>query len=196
MTKIQEKQTNRRREIIETIIPLLEEKTFEEISVEDICKAADISVGSFYHYFEKKSDILAGLFTRIDSFMEKDVYPLLKKRDEIENLRIFAQSWIKYIEGTGLDHSRLIATIDTTDLTLSGEKRSSAAVLEKIIQRGQEKGQITASQSPQQLAELFMIALRGLSKDWTSRGAAYSLTGRGTVYIEFMLKALEADSPK
>ena len=193
MTKIQEKQTNRRREIIDTIIPLLEERSFEEISVEDICKAADISVGSFYHYFEKKSDILAGLFTRIDSFMERDVYPLLKKRDEIENLRIFASNWLKYIEGTGLEHSRLIATIDTTDLTLSGEKRSSAEVLEKIMQRGQEKGQVTAGQPPQELAELFMIALRGLSKDWTSRSAAYSLTGRGAVYIEFMLKALSAN---
>ena len=190
MTKIQEKQTNRRREIIETIIPLLEEKSFEEISVEDICNAADISIGSFYHYFEKKSDILAGLFTRIDSYMEKEVFPQLKKRDEAENLRIFAQSWIKYIEGTGLEHSKLIATIDTTDLTISGEKRSSAVVLEGIMRRGQEKGRFTTEQSAEELAELFMIALRGLSKDWTSRNAAYSLTERGRIYIELMLKAL------
>ena len=190
MTKVQEKQTNRRREIIEKIIPLLEEKTFEEISVEDICTAADISIGSFYHYFEKKSDILAGLFTRIDSYMEKEVFPLLKKRDEAENLRIFAQSWLKYIEGTGLEHSKLIATIDTTDLTLSGEKRSSTEVLEKIMRRGQDKGSFTTEQTAEELAELFMIALRGLSKDWTSRNAAYSLTDRGSVYIELMLKAL------
>ena len=190
MTKIQEKQTNRRREIIETIIPLLEEKRFEEISVEDICKAADISIGSFYHYFEKKSDILAGLFTRIDSYMEKEVYPQLKKRDEAENLRIFAQSWLTYIEGTGLEHSKLIATIDTTDLTISGEKRSSAVVLEGIMRRGQEKGRFTTEQSAEELAELFMIALRGLSRDWTSRNASYSLTDRGKVYIELILKAL------
>ena len=191
MTKVQEKQTNCRREIIEKIIPLLEEKSFEEISVEDICTAADISVGSFYHYFEKKSDILAGLFTRIDSFMEKEVFPQLSKRDEAENLRIFAQSWLRYIEGTGLEHSRLIASIDTTDLTLSGEKRSTTAVLERIMQQGQIKGVFTEEQPPEMLAELFMIALRGLSKDWTSRGAAYSLTERGKTYIDFMLKALQ-----
>ena len=190
MTKIQEKQTNRRREIIDTIIPLLEEKNFDEISVEDICSAANISIGSFYHYFNKKSDILAGLFTRIDSFMEKEVFPLLNKHDETENLRIFAQSWLKYIEETGLEHSKLIATIDTTDMTLSGEKRSSSVVLEKIMHRGQSKGIFTVEQTAEELAELFMIALRGLSKDWTSRNASYSLTDRGTVYIEFMLKAL------
>ena len=84
MTRVEEKQAAKRREIIEKIVPLLEDRTFEELSVEDICRTADISVGSFYHYFEKKSDILVGLFSRIDSFMEKEALPLMKKRSEPE----------------------------------------------------------------------------------------------------------------
>ena len=190
MTKVQEKQTLRRKEIIEKIVPLLEEKSFEEISVEDICRAADISVGSFYHYFEKKSDILVGLFSRIDSYMEEHAYPLMKKRDEAENIRIFAREWLKYIEGTGLEHSRLISSIDATDLTLSGDERSSAKKLAECFARGQRLGTIDDSHPAAEAASLFMIALRGIALDWTRRNASYSLTERGDIYIDYLLKAL------
>ena len=189
MTKVQEKQAAKRRDIIEKIVPLLEVKAFEEISVEDICSAAGISVGSFYHYFEKKSDILVGLFGRIDSYMEETVFPLMKKRDEAENLRIFAQHWLMYIEGTGLEHSRLISSIDATDLSMSGEPRSSVTRLTEHFARGQRLGMLDDSQPPEEAASLFMIALRGLSLDWTRRNASYSLTERGEVYIDFLLKA-------
>ena len=190
MTKIQEKQAQKRKEIIEKIIPLLEEKPFDELSVEEICKAADISVGSFYHYFGKKSDILVGLFSRIDSYMEEHAYPLMKKRSEAENLRIFAQKWLEYIESTGLEHSRLISAIDATDLTISGEPRSSAAKLTDHFARGQRLGELDDSLPAEEAAALFMIALRGLSLDWTRRNGSYSLTGRGTVYIDFLIKAI------
>ena len=192
MTKVQEKQTNRRREIIETIIPLLEERSFDEISVEDICSAANISVGSFYHYFEKKSDILIGLFTRIDTYLEKEVYSWLNAPDEEANLKLFAKSWLAYIETTGLEHSKLIASIDTTDFTLSGDIRSSVVVLTGIMRRGQEKGTFTDSCTAEELESFFMTALRGISTDWTRRNAAFSLTGRGGRYIELLIKAVKA----
>ena len=190
MTRVEEKQAARRREIIEKIVPLLEEKTFEELSVEDICRTADISVGSFYHYFEKKSDILVGLFSRIDSFMEKEALPLMKKRSEPENLRIFAEKWLSYIETNGLEHSRLISSIHATDLDLDGSRRSTASALEEHFRRGQENGSLNTSVSPAEAASLFMIALRGIALDWTRRNAAYSLTEKGSVYIDFLLKAV------
>lgn len=189
MTRVEEKQAAKRREIIEKIVPLLEEKTFEELSVEDICRTADISVGSFYHYFEKKSDILVGLFSRIDSYMETEVFPLMKKRNETENLRIFAEKWLSYIESNGLEHSRLISSIQATDLDLGGNKRSTAAVLEEHFRKGQERGSLSSELPPEAAAAMFMIALRGLALDWTRRNASYSLTETGRVYIDYLLKA-------
>ena len=69
MAKIKQKQMQRRSEIIETVIPLLEKTSFEDLSMADICQAAGISVGSFYHYFHAKSDILVGLLALIDVYM-------------------------------------------------------------------------------------------------------------------------------
>lgn len=190
MTRVEEKQTAKRAEIIEKIVPMLEDRSFEELSVEDICSAAGISVGSFYHYFEKKSDILVGLFSRIDSWMEENAFPLMKKRSDAENLRIFAQQWLKYIENNGLEHSRLISSINATDNTVSGERRITASRLEEVFRKGQEKGTISAELPPQTAAAMFMIALRGLALDWTRRNAAYSLKETGDVYIDFLIRSI------
>lgn len=190
MTRVEEKQAAKRAEIIEKIIPMLEDRSFEELSVEEICSAAGISVGSFYHYFEKKSDILVGLFSRIDSWMEENAFPLMKKRSDAENLRIFAKQWLKYIEDNGLEHSRLISSINATDNTVSGERRITAKKLEDVFRKGQERGALSADVPPETAAAMFMIALRGLALDWTRRHAAYSLTGQGDVYIDFLIKAI------
>ena len=190
MTRVEEKQAAKRAEIIEKIVPMLEDRSFEELSVEEICSAAGISVGSFYHYFEKKSDILVGLFSRIDRWMEENAFPLMKKRSDAENLRIFAKQWLKYIEDNGLEHSRLISAINATDNTVSGERRITAKKLEEVFRKGQERGTLSADVPPETAAAMFMIALRGLSLDWTRRNAAYSLTGQGDVYINFLIKAI------
>ena len=190
MTRVEEKQAAKRAEIIEKILPMLEDRAFEELSVEDICAAAGISVGSFYHYFEKKSDILVGLFSRIDSWMEENAFPLMKKRSEAENLRIFARQWIRYVEANGLEHSRLISSINATDSTISGGKRITASVLEELFRKGQDRGTLSSEVPPETAAAMFMIALRGLALDWTRRNGSYSLTGQGDRYIDFLIKAV------
>ena len=190
MTRVEEKQAAKRAEIIEKILPMLEDRAFEELSVEDICAAAGISVGSFYHYFEKKSDILVGLFSRIDSWMEENAFPLMKKRSEAENLRIYARQWIRYVEANGLEHSRLISSINATDSTISGGKRITASVLEELFRKGQDRGTLSSEVPPETAAAMFMIALRGLALDWTRRNGSYSLTGQGDRYIDFLIKAV------
>ncbi|MBR6237368.1 MAG: hypothetical protein IKR16_06500, partial [Firmicutes bacterium] len=77
-----------------------------------------------------------------------------------------------------------------TDLTLSGDERSSAKKLAECFARGQRLGTIDDSHPAAEAASLFMIALRGIALDWTRRNASYSLTERGDIYIDYLLKAL------
>ena len=74
MSKISRKQAKRRQEIIEAAIPLITSASFEEISVSDICRSIGISIGSFYHYFSKKSDLLIGLLWLIDEDLAENTF--------------------------------------------------------------------------------------------------------------------------
>ncbi len=75
--KVRQKRIKRRSEIIEKTLQLIQTTPFQELSVRDICEAAGISIGTFYHYFKQKDDLLIGLLCLVDIYMEEKVFPLL-----------------------------------------------------------------------------------------------------------------------
>lgn len=178
MRKVQMKQMKRRAEIIETVLPLLETTPFVELSVTEICKYADISVGTFYHYFTTKSDLLVGLLGLIDGYFINEVFPLLTSEDEAENLRLFAHHWALYVDTHGLERSRLISAATPSEHYLNGVRREILDVLDDTFRRGQEKGQFLAPETPEKLTELFLLLIRGVCVDWSRRNGSYSVIER------------------
>lgn len=48
---------NTKERLVETAIDLIWKSSYGSVSVDDICKAADVKKGSFYHYFPSKIDL-------------------------------------------------------------------------------------------------------------------------------------------
>ena len=192
MGRVKEKQAQKRNEILEKILPLLGDVPFETLSMKEICEVADISIGSFYHYFTRKEDLFIGLLNIIDEYMEDEAFPKMKKRNELENIRIFAQEWFRYTQTHGMERSKLITASAVTDNTPEGTKRVSYTKLLSHVKKGQEKGQIRADIPPEELTELIFIQIRGLGVDWTRRNGSYSMIDKGEEYIDLILKGIEA----
>ena len=192
MSKVSEKQQLRRSEIIEAVIPLIASEPFEELSVNRICAAAGISVGSFYHYFEKKSDMLVGLLGLIDEYLEREVYPLLREGDAMGKLRRFAGEWAGYVGSHGMERSKLISSVTPSNCDLSGNKRSSVMFLEDIMRQGQAEGSITRGRSPEELTELYLLALRAVSTDWSRNDGRYPIGEKMESFIDIWLRGIEA----
>ena len=60
------KPTDTRGKIIDALMELAAETRFEDISIRDICKAADVSLADFRDAFPSKGAVLAGFSKRID----------------------------------------------------------------------------------------------------------------------------------
>ena len=60
------KPTDVRGKIVDALMELASEQRFEEISIRDICKAADVSLADFRDLFPSKGAVLAGFSRRID----------------------------------------------------------------------------------------------------------------------------------
>ena len=190
MSKVKRKQMNRRAEIIETVIPLFSSTPFDELSVVDICSAAGISIGTFYHYFNRKSDLLVGLLGLIDDYMVSEVFPKLTSADAIENLQLFAHSGAVSVDTHGLERSKLITSIEPADHYVTGQKRAIFPKLESIFEQGQTQGQITQAYDPTTLADFFLLAIRGVTADWSRRNGSYPIVDRMDQYIRFFVRSL------
>lgn len=190
MYNIKKKQNKRRSKIIESLIPIISTVSFDDITVAQLCEAADISIGTFYHYFNGKTDITVGLLSLIDEYMETDVFPVLTSEDELENLRRFAHGWAEYVNAHGIERSRVITAVEPSDIDFSGQKRTTVIKLEEIILRGQEKKQISKMYSCEELSELFLLSLRGVTTDWSRHNGSYSVTDKMDRYIAFIVESM------
>ena len=196
MTKVKQKQSRRRIEMLEAAIPLISQRPFEEISVAEICQALGISVGSFYHYFRKKDDLLVGLLWIIDEDLAENTFPLLTRENEIENLKLFSHGWAEHVAGHGIERSKLISSINPDSAEFSEHDRPAIRKLRAIIAAGQAKGQITTDFDADTLTDLFLTTLRGITLDWSRREGSYPLTERMDESIAILLRAfMPTDDP-
>ena len=193
MSKVRQKQIKRRAEIIEALIPVISSRDFSELSVGELCEAAGISVGSFYHYFSKKSDILVGLLSLIDEHLEEHVYAELTRGSARENLLLFAHEWAEYVCDHGLERSKLISATAASNVDLQGSPRASFVKLEELITAGQLSGEITKSRTARELTEHYLLAVRGVTTDWSRCSGSYSLVDRMDSFMSFFLRALEPE---
>ena len=189
MTKVKQKQSKRRIEILEAVIPLISQQSFEEISVAEICQSIGISIGSFYHYFTTKNDLLIALLWIIDEDLVENTFPLLTNKNELENLKLFAHGWAEHVSSHGIERSKLISSINPDNEEFAEHDRPAIQKLREIIAAGQTKKQITKEYDADTLTDLFLITMRGITQDWSRRDGSYALTERMDQSIEILLRA-------
>ena len=84
--------SDNRRQIIDSTIKLLHKTGFEKVSVRAICQNAGISIGTFYHSFRDKDDLLHAVLGGIDEYLLDEIQPRLTCDSQLENLRAFVLS--------------------------------------------------------------------------------------------------------
>ncbi len=190
MSKIQQKQIRRRSEIISKVMQLTEKTPFEELSIRDICEGTGISVGSFYHYFKEKSDLVCGLMELIDDYMEAQVLPRLTNESAFEDLRVIARGFAQHILSSGLEQAKLISICKPTDADEFGVRRPTFRMIESVVARGQERGEFRADLTPEKITEFILIAISGAAMDWSRREASYNLLERMDEFVTFFFRVL------
>lgn len=187
MGKAMRKHDVRKNEIIETALRLTEDTPFEEISVSDICEAVGISIGGFYHYFNRKSDLLVGFFTVADEYLAKEVFPYLTMDDPVESLKKFAHGWSIHVFEHGVDRAKVLNTIAPADYDHSKRPRPTKLMLTDLFQAGQDLGQIPKKFTADKLADMYLIGIRGVISDWARRDGPYSIVQAIDDFADFML---------
>ena len=92
------------------ILALISKKSFNEITIREICKEAGISLGSFYNFYSSKEDIV---FEAIDAgilFTSDNIMPLLKGANGLEDLNIYLNNQCELYKSTSIDWLRVICT--------------------------------------------------------------------------------------
>lgn len=170
----------KRREIAESSLGLLKRMSLNEITVNAICQEADISVGTFYHHFEDKDDLLSELYLIIDSYLENFVEPNLTGRDVESDLYLFAEGYANNVLNmTSLLGQSLtsfgIPYPSTAEEIAEEHQRKLFVIPRNIMCKGVEEGVFQENLDLDDMTEYLIVAMRGRTNDWSRRSGCYDI---------------------
>jgi AcrR family transcriptional regulator len=161
----------RRNEILDVAQHLIENKGYEQMTIQDILDRLQISKGAFYHYFGSKQELLESVLERIIYMVEQQLLPIVQDPHvpALEKFHLFCATLSRW---KTMRRSFLLALLRvwyTDDNALVRQKLHAAnsqriaPMLTAIIRQGVQEGVMTSSY-PDQMGDLVLSIMADLSE--------------------------------
>ena len=177
MTNRQEQKLKTRQKIVEAANTCFVRKGMIYTLISDICKEAEVSVGTFYHYFTNKNDLIISEFKKFDMGFLEIAERLIDNPDAIDSLLQFSLFFSRDadMEDRMLTIEYLKARVSLTVEQLFPQNRPYFLILCTVIYNGQIRKQIRDDRTPFEIARMVMAVTRGYNFDWASMDGKYDL---------------------
>lgn len=181
LTKRQIQSQNTYKTIYDVATKLIEKKGFKNITVAEICKEANVSVGSFYNYFKSKYDIVNEIFKIADKYFLDTVHNNLKEGNSHDKIIVFFNHYGDYNAARDVDFIKQLYTGKNNLFAV--KERPMQNVLKAIVEKGQNSGEISTDITSDEIVNLLFVTVRGIVYDWCLHDGEYDLTEAINRYI-------------
>lgn len=163
--------------ITDTAMSMFIEYGYDNVKITDICKAANISVGNFYHYFESKEKIIDNSYKKIEDLIKNELD--FNENDSYLNQIVYLMKTSSYVVVRDLGwkfmaqaYKQIITS--PSKYTISFD-RSTYQLLAIKAEKGLECGEFDSKYEVNDIVEACMRAGRGTVYDWCVREGTYDL---------------------
>lgn len=175
--------------IFQTAYKLISEKEYENVSISDICKAADVSTGAFYHHYKSKDDILLEIYNQADKHYNQSLSSK-EYHNYTTKLETYITSYFDYSANTtGYNIIKHIFRPDNRLFQM--EDRPLIKNLLNIIEDGQKNSEFRTDKSADELFEFVLVTMRGVIFNWCVNEGKEDLLQKQKLFTEFILLCLK-----
>jgi TetR/AcrR family transcriptional regulator, fatty acid metabolism regulator protein len=163
-----------KKRIFQAAIALMAQNGYHGTKVEEICKAAKVSIGAFYHHFQAKDDIFSVTYDEADAYFETDVAEELRTEKPGNRIVAFFRIYAEFNQRMGVDMARVLYNGDNRWFIKRG--RGMQNVLAAQIAESQSLGLISSDEAPESITTDLFVLARGIVYDWCLHGGEYDLS--------------------
>ena len=171
MARVIKEYAVRRNEILDVAQKLVQSKGYEQMTIQDILDAVQLSKGAFYHYFTSKQQLLEALLERMQEKIEPLVRsivddPNLSALEKLQRIFIMLAQWKSTRKEFLL---ALLRVWYADDNALIRQKTRAMAIkriapqIQVIVQQGIQEGSLTTTY-PEQVGELILNLIQDLGE--------------------------------
>ncbi|MEA4895669.1 MAG: TetR/AcrR family transcriptional regulator [Oscillospiraceae bacterium] len=188
-----EQATRTRRKLFSAGLQIFSERDMDSVCIKDICSAAGVSVGTFYHYYGSKEDLLLEAYR----FFDEEIVTRARRKkygsvlealyfiiayqcgnheglfDEESDAQIL-EIMMDYKTGELLLWQQVLRTqLKTGGKSVIEPNRSMNFYIRELVMRAISVGELVSDTSPSEIADTILRISRGTMFDWAVRNGAY-----------------------
>ena len=148
------------------------------VTVREICSAAGVSIGAFYHHFESRQELFAAAYKNFDMELNRHMELRCQGKDPLQALRdllLFQVSFIAQEPTSVLVQYYCAILTDPSHASVSRERTYYRYTYE-CVQRLYESGMLRPEYSAHKISELCICFVRGCLIDWVLHDQSYDIT--------------------
>lgn len=182
----QQKARSTRTKIFLTAVELFAQNAYENVTVQDICGKAEVSVGAFYHHFPNKESLINEGYRMFDLQVEEK-WQQGHPDDPLQAIRLLVELQLEAMEEMGVPAAaQYFKNQLTTEekYILNPERFFYNTILiavQAVIATGQMQGDAHG------LTEDILSISRGVIYDWCLHEGSYKLKEKGNRALEMVL---------
>lgn len=186
---------NTKERIKQIALSLFREKGFENVTINEICKASGVNKHTFYYYFKSKDDLLDDYHEISYDIDTSSFVEILNAENFIEQLWFSYKPFFERINDSGTEIARQLfiknLNRDVGTFRLDDKRDSMLALQQDIIKKAQAAGEMRNLSDPKMLLSLMHQLLMSTSFAWVMSGGGFSFeeASRGEMEVLFDVKA-------
>lgn len=165
--------------ILDEALKLIKEKGFDSVTINDICKASQVSKHTFYYYFESKDALLIG-FHEIPQGLDSSSFNSFVMADNcVDQIWYLIEPCIDFFIELGPEITRriIIANImrDIGTFDTSKQKIELIEARVKLVEKAQKSGDIRNNSDPKSLLFVVFVQNMGIISSWGIANGNFNL---------------------
>lgn len=186
--KLQAAKTKNR--IFETANELIEKKGYNQVTIREICKQAEVAKGTFYHYFSAKEDIILEIYKKVDKYYDELIKKGFSSDDQVQKIIEVVTYKAIYVQKCKIDKVKEVykAQMEVGNNFFISKQRSSYKILYNIIEKAQANNEFKTNQTAAELTKIIGLSVRGVIYDWCINNGSYDLETYLKKYIKNIIE--------
>lgn len=166
--------------IMECALSLFQEKGYQKVTLQEICRKAGITKSTFYYHYSSKEELIKDYTDQVSRTSQEDFSQILMMDTHMKQLWSL---FVRYIQknntyGAAIVNQVYSSVLNSGDDQDFPEELSLFPTVSALIQKAQEAGEITNMQTPEALAAALYYGSRGINFSWAAQNGEFSLEER------------------
>ncbi len=191
--------TNRQRQAIETkehiresAWELFQSADIEQVTIAQICAAAHVSAGNFYHYYHSKEELFFENYPLLDEYVSNE----FQAKNFKSNVDAIKDLICHEVAGAGRIGPHILAQMLRIQLKqderypyMIDDSRPFHICLKGLAQAGIDEGEFHPSYTAEEITGTILRLSRGIGFDWAIRNGTYPINQQVENDLDLLLRS-------